>query len=99
MLPFVNRRNILEGKVVSSETRGAEEGVRVIISSRTGAFEDRAATTDASGHYAVHVPDGDWAVKVQMPSGRVYEVSRLTISDGLFTDSLGRNVPTLTITR
>jgi hypothetical protein len=99
VLPFVNRRNILEGKVVSSETRSAEEGVHVIISSRTGAFEDRAATTDASGHYAVHVPDGDWAVKVQMPSGRVYEVSRLTISDGLITDSLGRNVPTLTITR
>ena len=32
-------------------------------------------------------------------SGRVYEVSRLRVSDGLIVDSLGRRIPTLNITR
>jgi hypothetical protein len=34
-----------------------------------------------------------------MPSGRVYAVSQITISGGTITDSHGRDVPSLTITR
>jgi hypothetical protein len=91
--------NILEGKVVSSETREGEENVRIILSSRTGSFTDRVTSTDAYGRYAVRLPDGDWTVKVAMPSGRVYAVSELTISGGQIVDNLGREVPSLTITR
>jgi hypothetical protein len=91
--------NILEGKVVSSETRQGEENVRVILSSRTGSFADRVAATDAYGRYAVRLPDGDWTVKVAMPSGRVYPVSEITIGGGQIIDNLGREIPSLTITR
>jgi hypothetical protein len=102
--PVIGRtgmRNILEGKVVSRTTKSAEEGVRIIISSRTGAFEDRVTTTDAYGRYAIHLPDGDWSVKVQMPSGRIYPASggEITVTEGQIRDSLGRQVPSLIITR
>jgi hypothetical protein len=92
-------RNILRGKVRSGDTGNLEGGVRVILSSRTNAFTDRVVTTDATGHYAVRLPDGDWTVNVVMPSGRAYAVSQLTISGGEIIDDLGRNVPSLTITR
>jgi len=91
--------NILEGKVVSSDTRQPEEGVRITLSSRLGSFENRVTTTDAYGHYAVRLPDGDWTVNVEMPSGRVYTVSQITISGGQIVDSYGRGIPSLTITR
>jgi hypothetical protein len=92
-------RNVLAGKVLSSESGQPEEGVKVTVSSRAGAFVDRSATTDALGRYAVRLPDGDWTVKVSMPSGRVYSVSQITVSGGQITDDVGRNVPSLTITR
>jgi hypothetical protein len=98
-LPRGRIANILEGKVVSSETREAEENVRIIVSNRAGGFTDRVATTDAYGRYAVRLPDGDWTVKVAMPSGRVYAVSEITISGGQIVDNRGREIPSLTITR
>jgi len=91
--------NILEGKVVSSDTRQAEEGVRITVASRAGTFENRIAMTDAYGRYAVRLPDGDWTVNVEMPSGRVYPVSQITISGGQIVDNFGRTIPSLTITR
>ncbi len=56
-------------------------------------------TTNAFGRFAVRLTDGDWAVDVTMPSGNVYEVSQIRVSDGVITDSLGRQVPFLEITR
>ena len=41
----------------------------------------------AFGRFAVKVPDGDWVVKVTMPSGRVYPVSEITVSNGMITDT------------
>ena len=79
-------RNVLFGRVKARDTNEPEEGVRVTISSRTKAFEDRVALTDAFGRFAVKVPDGDWIVNVTMPSGRVYSVSEITVSNGLITD-------------
>jgi hypothetical protein len=73
--------------------------VRVTISSRTGAFEDKVALSDHFGRFAVGIPDGDWVVNVTMPSGRVYPVSELTVSNGLITDTVGRDIPSLVITR
>jgi hypothetical protein len=90
--------SILEGKVVS-ETGEPEENVRVTVSSRVKAYEDRRGTTDAHGHYAIKLPDGDWTVKVAMPSGRTFDVYRITASGGQITDDRGREVPSLTITR
>jgi hypothetical protein len=92
-------RNVLFGRVRERETRELEEGVRVVLSSRTNAFDDRTALTNAFGEFAVRVPDGDWTVKVAMPSGRVYPVSEITVSNGLISDDQGRDVPSLTITR
>jgi hypothetical protein len=90
---------ILEGKVLSSQTGQTEEGVRITVANRGRTFIDRQGTTDAYGHYAIRLPDGDWTVKVTMPSGRTYDVSQITISGGQIVDSLGRQVPSLTITR
>jgi hypothetical protein len=92
-------RNILFGSVKARGTGDPEEGVRVTVTSRTNAFEDRVQSTDAAGRFAVRLPDGDWTVKVAMPSGRVYAVSQITVSGGAVADDLGRDIPSLVITR
>jgi hypothetical protein len=97
--PILSPRNVLEGRVVSSESGRAEGNVRVTASSRSQAFVDRYDLTDASGHYAIRVPDGDWTVKVTMPSGRTYDVYQLTVSGAQVTDDRGEAVSSLTITR
>ena len=55
--------------------------------------------TDAFGRFVMRVPDGDWTVSVTMPSGRVYSVSQIIVSNGQITDEIGRDVPSLVITR
>ena len=91
-------RNVLIGTVNSSSAGEPEEDVRVSVRN-IGTGAGKSTTTNAFGRFAVRLADGDWAVDVTMPSGRVYEVSRLRVSDGLITDSQGRRVPTLDITR
>ena len=73
--------------------------MRVVVSDRRDRYEDRVARSDALGRYAIDLPAGDWSVKVEMPSRRVYEVSRITVSGGKITDDRGRDVPSLTIKR
>jgi hypothetical protein len=92
-------RNVLFGRVKARGTNEPEEGVRVNISNRQNTSESREALTDAFGRFAVRVPDGDWTVSVTMPSGRVYSVSQIVVSNGQITDEIGRNVPSLVITR
>ncbi len=92
-------RNVLFGRVKTRDTNEPEEGVRVTVSSRTNAYADRVALSDAFGRFAVKVPDGDWTVNVAMPSGRVYAVSQITVSNGLISDDIGRDIPSLVITR
>lgn len=92
-------RNILFGTVKARGSSESEEGVQVTVSSRTNAFVDRVRLTDEDGRFAIPVPDGDWTVKVRMPSGRVYPVSQITVSNGLITDDIGRDIPSLIITR
>jgi hypothetical protein len=91
--------NVLEGKVVALENGRPLEGVRVTLANRLGIFADKMVLSDAFGRYAVRVPDGEWTVKVTMPSGRTYAVSQLTVSGGKITDDQGRDVPSLIITR
>lgn len=94
-------RNVLRGRVVSLETRQPEEGVTVILAHATGLYNDRPAMTDADGEFKVSLPDGDWTVKVKMPSGTVYPVGRdfVTASNGRVIDVNGRNVADFLITR
>ena len=92
-------RNVLFGRVKSRDTNEPEEGVRVTLSNRTNTYAERVALTDAFGRFAVKVPDGDWTVNVTMPSGRSYSVSQITVSNGLISDDIGRDIPSLVITR
>jgi carboxypeptidase family protein len=92
-------RNVLFGRVKTRDTNEPEEGVRITLSNRGGAFEDKTTMSDAFGRFTVRVPDGDWTVKVTMPSGRVYSVSQITVSNGYITDNIGRDIPSLVITR
>jgi hypothetical protein len=92
-------RNVLFGRVKTRDTNEPEEGVRITVSNRGGAFEDKTTMTDAFGRFTVRVPDGDWTVNVAMPSGRVYSVSQITVSNGYITDNVGRDIPSLVITR
>ena len=92
-------RNVLVGRVKARGTSEPEEGVRVSISNRQNTSERREALTDAFGRFAIRVPDGDWTVSVTMPSGRVYSVSQIIVTNGQITDEIGRDVPSLVITR
>jgi hypothetical protein len=91
----------LRGKVISAESKSPEEGVTVIISNMTKQFADRQAMTDADGEFKVSLPDGDWAVKVKMPSGTIFTVRSdyVTASNGKITDSSGRIIADCVITR
>ncbi|WP_435018900.1 carboxypeptidase regulatory-like domain-containing protein [Tundrisphaera sp. TA3] len=99
--PPVQSRNVLRGRVMAFDTGKPEEGVTVYLTSRTGAFSDRTTQTDADGHFAVTLPDGDWAVKVRMPSGNVRSVGSddVTASAGRIMDAAGRGVSEFVITR
>lgn len=93
-------RNVLRGRVVSYETNQPEEAVSVVLVNPGGAFDDRRVATDADGMFKVTLPDGDWAVKVTMPSGTVYTVGRgVTASGGQVVDRNGRYVGELLIKR
>ncbi len=93
-------RNVLKGRVVSFDTGRPEEAVRVILANRGGTFEDRQTQTDADGEFKISLPDGDWVVKVTMPSNSVYTVGRtMTASAGRVVDPNGKNVGELVITR
>jgi hypothetical protein len=93
-----DRRNILRGTVLSSAAGEPEEGVRISVTSLSGS-SGKATLTNAFGEFAVKVADGDWKVNVTMPSGKVYAVSQIRVANGQITDSGGRRVPSLEITR
>lgn len=97
--PVVPSLTALRGLVVASGSERPEEGVTVIVSDQMRRFRDRSATTDAQGRYQINLPDGDWRVQVAGASGRLYEVSRITVSGGQIIDDQDRQVPRLLITR
>jgi hypothetical protein len=90
--------NVLMGTVLSRSDGLPEEGVQISVRN-TATGTGKTTSTDAFGKFAVRLADGDWAVDVTMPSGTIYRVSQLRIADGDITDSLGRRIPTLEITR
>jgi hypothetical protein len=92
-------RNVLVGIVRSRGTDEPEDSVRISVASRSSPDVEKVALTNAFGKFAVRVPDGDWTVKVTMPSGRVYPVREIRVSNGVIFDDAGRDVPSLVITR
>ncbi|MGP0067443.1 MAG: hypothetical protein ACLQGP_28090 [Isosphaeraceae bacterium] len=92
-------RNVLLGVVQSRSGGQPEEGVRIRVTNGEDQSRDKSTLTDAFGRFAMHLTDGDWTVHVTMPSGRIYPVSEIRVTNGEIVDSLGRRVPSLEITR
>jgi len=92
------RRNILIGRVESSA--GEPQGeVPVTVTSRSNSSIHRDGLTNAFGGFAIRLTDGEWTVNVTMPSGRVYSVRSVTVSNGRVLDNQeGREVQSLIIT-
>lgn len=90
-------RNVLLGRV-ESEAGEAREGVRVTVSSRTEPGLARIGESNAFGKFAIRVGDGEWTVRVTMPSGRAYAVRQISVQDGRIVDAKeGRDIPNLII--
>ncbi len=95
--PTQATRNVLLGRV-ESDTGESREGVRITVSSRTEPRLARAGVSNAFGRFAIRLDDGDWTVRVTMPSGRMYAVRQITVQDGRVIDNQeGRDVPDLII--
>lgn len=94
-------QNVLRGRVVSADSRLPESGVEVILVDRMGRFENRRARTDASGRFALVVPEGDWTILLTMPSGRALPVEEgvVTASAGKVSDRWGRELTNLILSR
>ncbi len=92
------RRNVLCGKV-ETNSGDPREGVRVAVSSRTGGRAPHYGISDAFGNFAIKLEDGDWSVEVTMPSGRVYSVRQVSVTNGQIIDNREqREIPNLIIT-
>ena len=78
-----------------------EEEVRVIVSSRSNRAVRHEGMSNAYGHFAIKLSDGDWTVNVTMPSGGgVFPVSQITVSGGKIYDQReGLDVLSLILTR
>ena len=92
-------RNILRGKVVSYDSGRPEEMVSIVLTNRGGGFIDKKTLTDADGEFKISLPDGDWAVKVTMPSASVFTVGAVTASAGKVIDPYGKNIAEMIIKR
>ena len=91
------RRNVLIGKVENS-TGDPQEEVPVSVTSRSNRSIHHDGLTNAFGGFAIRLPDGTWTVNVTMPSGRIYPVRSITVSNGrVLDDQEGREVPNLII--
>ena len=76
--------------------RGAKD--RLLARAKTER-DVREVVTDAAGHYSVRLPDGQWIVRMKMPSGKIYALSQLVVKSGQIHDDLDRDIPTLNISR
>jgi hypothetical protein len=96
-LRTVDRRNILFG-TVESEDRSPRGEVPVTVVNRRDNSIRRNGVSDAFGTFAIRVPDGDWTVRVTMPSGSTQAVRHITVRGGRVIDNLeSREVQNLII--
>jgi len=91
------RRNVLIGRVESSA--GDPQGeVPVTVTSRSNNLIHHDGLTNAFGGFAIRLSDGEWTVNVRMPSGRLYPVRSVTVTNGKVLDNQeGREVHSLII--
>jgi hypothetical protein len=96
-----NLKNVLQGKVVAADSKLPEEGVEVMLTDRRNPNLYKTARTNAYGQFAITLPPGDWAINIQMPSGRTLAVERgvVTAGAGKVVDMYGRELPNLVISR
>ena len=68
----------------------AAKDVRLTVTNRSKimASFSAAASANAFGGFAIRVPDGQWIVKVTMPSGNIQTVRNITVTDGKVMDNL-----------
>ena len=83
----VSRQNVLFGTVEDNDRRPREE-VPVIVVNRFNSSIRRTGVSDAYGSFAIRVPDGQWVVRVTMPSGNTQPVRDITVSGGRVLDVL-----------
>jgi hypothetical protein len=94
----VDRRNILFGTVESEDGRPRGEVPVTVVSRNNSAIRHRGLT-NAFGGYAIQVPDGQWSVRVTMPSGNMQTVRDITVTGGRIMDNLeAKEVHNLIIT-
>ena len=90
-------RNVLLGRVESDAGEPLGE-VPVSVTNRDNAAVRKDGMTNAFGNFAIRLTDGEWTVNVRMPSGRVYPVRSITVSNGKILDNQeGREVRNLII--
>ena len=86
-LRTVDRRNILFG-TVETEAGQPRGEVPVTVINRNGSSIRHNGVTDAFGAFAIRVPDGQWVVRVTMPSGTMQTVRNITVTGGRVVDNL-----------
>jgi hypothetical protein len=90
-------RNVLLGRVESDAGEPLGE-VPVSVTNRDNAAIRKDGMTNAFGNFAIRLTDGEWTVNVRTPSGRVYPVRSITVSNGKILDNQeGREVRNLII--
>jgi hypothetical protein len=92
-----DRRNVLFG-TVESEDRTPRGEVPVTVINRQDSAIRRNGVSDAFGTFAIRVPDGEWTVRVTLPSGNTQPVRHITVTGGKVMDNLeAREVQNLII--
>ena len=81
------RRNILFGTVETEAGQPLGE-VPVTVVNRNGSSIRHNGVSDAFGSFAIRVPDGQWIVRVTMPSGNMQTVRNITVTGGKVMDNL-----------
>jgi hypothetical protein len=96
-----NLKNVLQGKVVAADSKLPEEGVEVMLTDRRNPSLFKTTRTNAYGQFAITLPPGEWAINIEMPSGRTLAVDRgvVTAGAGKVVDMYGRELPNLVISR
>ena len=90
-------RNVLVGRV-ESDSGDPQGEVSVSVTRADNTSIRRVGMTNAFGTFAIRLTDGEWTVSVRMPSGRLYPVRSVTVSNGKIVDNQeGREVRNLII--
>ena len=79
-------RNVLLGRVESDAGEPLGE-VSISVARADNTSIRHTGMTNAFGNFAIRLTDGEWTVNVRMPSGRLYKVRTVTVSNGKIIDN------------